>query len=152
MKYHYLLLLSSVLWLSGCSGKSDRWTQARPPVYPVSGQVLLNGQPVEQATITFQPADPEGKPGSALTDADGRFEAQTFDPGDGLTAGTHRVAIKKIAMVDAAGNIVEEIREPGGITEKHFLPKQYGDFTTSELEIVVSAEDSNELAPMDLKE
>ncbi|QEG38081.1 carboxypeptidase-like regulatory domain-containing protein [Roseimaritima ulvae] len=152
MKYHYLLLLSTLMCLGGCSGKSDRWTQARPPVYPVSGQVLLNDQPVEHATITFQPSDPAGKAGSAITDAEGRFEAQTFDPGDGLTAGTHKVAIKKIAMVDASGNIVEEIREPGGITEKHFLPKKYGDYETSELEITVNADGSNELTPFELKE
>ncbi|QDV71150.1 hypothetical protein Poly24_48840 [Rosistilla carotiformis] len=151
--------LLNVLWaaplicLVGCGGPtSDRWTRDRPPVYHVSGQVLLNGEPLDQATVIFQPVGPEGKPGTAVTDADGRFEVQTFDPGDGLTEGTHRVAIKKSGMVDKAGNIVAEVGEPGSVTEKNFVPTQYSDFEKSGIEIVVTASDDNELEPFQLKD
>ncbi len=146
-----LLWLAPFVCLVGCGGpKSDRWTRDRPPVYPVSGQVLLDGEPLPQATVLFQPTAPEGKPGSAVTDDEGRFEVQTFDPGDGLTEGTHRVAIKKIAMVDKAGNIVAEVGEPGSVTEKNFVPKQFSDFEKSGLEITISANGENELEPFQL--
>ncbi|WP_417735902.1 hypothetical protein [Rosistilla oblonga] len=85
-----------------------------------------------------------------MTDDEGRFEVQTFDPGDGLTEGTHRVAIKKIAMVDKAGNIVAEVGEPGSVTEKNFVPKQFSDFEKSGLEITISANGENELEPFQL--
>ncbi|QDS86037.1 hypothetical protein EC9_01950 [Rosistilla ulvae] len=149
----FLLCAAPLVLFVGCGGrKSDRWTRDRPPVYPVSGQVLLDGEPLPQATVLFQPIAPEGKPGSAVTDDQGRFEVQTFDPGDGLTEGTHRVAIKKIAMVDKAGNIVAEVGEPGSVTEKNFVPKQFSDFEKSGLEITVSTDGENQLEAFQLTE
>lgn len=149
-----LLLVALLALASGCdSGASDRWTQDRPPVYPTSGQVLLDGQPIEGATVTFQPLDGAGKPGYATTDGDGRFEAQTFDPGDGLTAGRHRVAIQKTAMVDRSGNVVEVITDEGtGLTEKNFLPAKYADYTASGLEVEIVPDTENALEPFALSE
>ncbi|QDS91845.1 hypothetical protein FF011L_05810 [Roseimaritima multifibrata] len=147
-----LMLVAPLAWSVGCDGGGDRWTRDRPPVYPVSGQVILNGKPLEQATVTFQPTDPKGKAGSAVTDAEGRFEAMTFDAGDGLTEGSHRVAVKKTVMVDSSGNVVSEIREPGSVTEKSFVPAKYSDFEKSGLEITVSSAEDNELAPFEITE
>lgn len=146
-----LLSASFLLLLGGCSKKSDKWTAGRPPVYPASGIVLLNGEPVADATITFQPVDPSGKGGSALTDSSGYFQAQTFDPGDGLTEGVHNVAVRKTKMVDRDGNVVEEIREPGGIVEKDFLPKKYGNFDKSGLQVTITG-GKNDLGKFDLSE
>jgi len=136
--------------LVGCSSKADdKWTRGRPPVYETTGQVTYNGEPIADAVVTFQPVDDTGRGGSAVTDDQGYFEAQTFDPGDGLTEGTHRVAVQKIQMVDASGNVVTEIREPGGIREKNLLPKRYADFEKSEIEITIQADD-NDLGVIEL--
>ena len=133
-------LFASIVVLSiGCSKKSDKWTAGRPPVYPASGQVLLNGEPVADATVTFQPVDPAGKGGSALTDANGYFEAQTFEPGDGLTEGVHNVALRKVQMVDRNGNVVTEIREPGSVVEKNHLPAKYGKYDESGLQVTIDS-------------
>ncbi|QDU76244.1 hypothetical protein Pan97_32890 [Bremerella volcania] len=130
--------------LVGCSGKrEDKWTRGRPPVYEVTGQVTYQGQPVADAVVTFQPVEATGRGGSAITDSSGYFEAQTFDPGDGLTPGTHRVAIHKVQLVDASGNVVTEIREPGGLREKNLVPKRYADFKKSGIEIVVKETDND---------
>ncbi|PQO46199.1 carboxypeptidase-like regulatory domain-containing protein [Blastopirellula marina] len=136
----------------GCSKSEDKWTQGRPPVYPASGYILLDGKPVEKATVTFQPDDPEGRGGYATTDSNGYFEAQTYEPGDGLTAGKHLVAIQKTAFVDKAGNIVEEIREPGSAIEKSFLPKKYASFEKSEIEVEIKADGENDLGEIKLSE
>jgi hypothetical protein len=140
-----------VFLASGCGAQGDKWTKDRPPVYPVSGQVLLNGEPVAKATVAFQPVGQGGKPGSALTDDRGYFNAQTFEKGDGLTRGKHRVSIRKTHLVDRAGNIVEMVVDDGGgLTEKHFLPDKYADFTTSGIEVLIEADKTNKLEPFNL--
>jgi len=145
------VFISIFILAVGCTKKSDKWTQGRPPVYPTHGQVLLDGEPVEQATVTFQPVDPAGKGGYAVTDAEGMFKAQTFEPGDGLTEGKHKVKIQKTHLVDRDGKIVEVVREPGGIVEKNFLPKKYAKFETSDVEIEVTT-DENEIGAFNLTE
>jgi len=145
-----LYLLALMFLIVGC-GRDDQWVQGRPPVYPTSGQVLFNGEPVEKATVIFQPVDAGGKPGTALTDARGYFKAETFENADGLTEGTHRVSIRKVHMADRDGNIVEMVLDDGGgLQEKHFLPEAYASFETSGLEITIEATGRNELQPFNL--
>jgi hypothetical protein len=145
-----LWLLVPVLLIIGC-GRDDKWVQGRPPVYPTSGQVLLDGEPVEKATVVFQPVDANGKPGTALTDARGYFQAETFESGDGLTAGTHRVSIRKVHMADRDGNIVEAVVDDGGgLKEKHFLPEKYANVETAGIEVTIEATGQNELQPFNL--
>lgn len=147
-----LLVLGAVasVLLVGCSGRrDDKWTRGRPPVYEVTGKVTYQGEPVADAVVTFQPVDESGRGGSAITDDQGYFEAQTFDPGDGLTPGKHRVAIHKVQLVDASGNVVTEIREPGGLREKNLVPKRYADFKKSGIEITVE-EDDNDVGVFEL--
>ncbi|MBO0699216.1 MAG: hypothetical protein J2P46_12540 [Zavarzinella sp.] len=68
-------------------------------VVPVSGRVTLNGQPLANVHVSFQPiaAGTEINPGGgsyALTDADGRFALRLVE-GDapGAVVGRHRVEI-----------------------------------------------------------
>lgn len=137
------------LLLAGC-GSSDRWKDGRPPVYPASGSVTMNGQPLEGATVIFSPEDPAGKPGVAITDKSGRFDAETFEPKDGLTAGPHKVTVEKTTLVDKQGNPVEVIREPGDVKEVREVPKQYSNFATSGLRVEVK-DGKNEFPAFELK-
>ncbi|MFN3151459.1 hypothetical protein [Bremerella sp.] len=147
---HTYALLAGLLLLSiGCTQKSDKWTDGRPPVYPSSGQILLDGEPIAEATVTFQPVDPTGRGGSAITDSSGYFDAQTFEPGDGLTEGMHNVSIRKIQMVDRNGNVVEEIREPGSVVEKNLVPDKYSKFDKSGLQVTISI-GKNDLGKIEL--
>lgn len=75
------------------------------PVYPAGGAVTYRGKPVENAAITFHPADPatialpDGKQGPEIahpttrTDADGKFALSTYYTDDGAPAGDYRVTI-----------------------------------------------------------
>ncbi|TWT31803.1 carboxypeptidase-like regulatory domain-containing protein [Blastopirellula retiformator] len=134
----------------GCSSKEDKWTRGRPPVYPANGQVMLDGQPVAEAMVTFQPVDESGKGGAARTDANGYFEAQTFEPGDGLTEGAHRVAIQKTKMVDRQGNEVTVIYEPGDAIERNFLPAKYAKYEKSDIEVQIDPVSENDLGQIQL--
>jgi hypothetical protein len=78
--------------LSGCSG-SDKYV-------PVSGQVIIDGEPVEGCSVTFTPIsgavdDKDAPFGSyAHTDKDGRLTLKVIDPDnsiEGAAVGKHRV-------------------------------------------------------------
>ena len=130
---------------AACSS-DDAWKKNRPPVYATTGSVIVDGRPMEGVTVMFQPVDEaKGKPGTAITDSNGLFSVQTFDPGDGLTEGTHRVSLRKTVMLDKQGNEVKEIREPGDAKETHLIPKKYQEFKTSGIEVQIKPEDANEL-------
>ena len=145
----WLLVSIGCLHLAGCSS-SDRWKEGRPPTYFTSGKVLLDGKPEAGVTVTFQPTDQEkGKPGFAVTDENGYFEAQTFDPRDGLTEGTHRVALKKAQLVDRAGKVVTEVTSDAPLKEQHVVPEKYNDFAKSQIEVQIKA-GKNNLEPFQL--
>src|SRR5438477_9754865 len=68
---------------------------------PVSGKVTLNGQPLAEARISFQPigSEKEQGPGSATTtDAEGKFILTTAEGHRGATVGKHQVRISTLKM------------------------------------------------------
>jgi hypothetical protein len=76
----FCLVLASV---AGC----DRG----PTLAPVSGKVLLNGQPLEFGSVMFQPSS--GQPAIGEIQPDGTFTLSTFAPNDGAVVGVHKVRI-----------------------------------------------------------
>jgi hypothetical protein len=78
--------------IAGCSDDT-------PQTVPVSGRVTFDGQrPPGTGTVYFLPTEPaEGFPSRPATgdfDANGRFSAKTFDPGDGLMPGRYIMHIE----------------------------------------------------------
>lgn len=89
--------------IMGCSGGEDEWTKNLPETVPVSGIVLLDGQPVEGASIVFAPADGAKYPAKALTDRSGQFEVDAFPSKSGAVPGKYKVMISKtIETTDAS--------------------------------------------------
>jgi hypothetical protein len=78
---HILLL---VVGLAGCGG-GERTS-------PVEGDVSLDGKPVAGAAIQFVPQE-KGRDATAETDKDGHFVMSTFQPRDGVVAGSYKVVI-----------------------------------------------------------
>src|SRR5262245_59643767 len=77
------------LGLTGCG-------DGRIKVYPASGQVLYNGEPLKGVDIAFHPLDPKsntGYPPHATTDENGKFTLTTFLKDDGAPAGEFQVAV-----------------------------------------------------------
>ncbi len=94
-------------------------------VVPVGGTLTLNGQPVPNARISFQPlagAEDEPGPGSyGQTDAAGKFELRVVNPDQpGAIVGTHRVRIRTDLRDDPDSDIAT------GPTQE-YIPKQYWD-------------------------
>ncbi len=104
----------------------------RPPLAPVSGQVTYEGKPLKTGKIQFLPAEGRSATGKIR---DGRIEeVGTFDRGDGVLVGSHRVAIYAF------------IREPVGMEAPPWvIPQRYGDPATSGLTAEIRSGKTNEL-------
>jgi hypothetical protein len=124
-KFCCALLLASLGFLNGC-GPSG------PKCVPVSGTVTLDGDKMPGPGFIYFTIDPTGKaavsrPGTAEFDADGKYRAKSFVPGDGLMAG------KYLLRVDCW-------QTPPNMEGKpivSFLPNKYQDAKESGLELTV---------------
>jgi hypothetical protein len=110
-----VLLLLAVA-LAGCG-------DGRPKRVPVSGRVLIDGQPLKAGMIRVLPADDRAALGAI--GPDGRFTLTTFEPNDGCVLGKHRVTV--------SGN---ENRGPSAIF--WHAPKKYIDPNESGLELDIT--------------
>lgn len=78
-----LPLVAVALLIAGCGGPTN--------VGVVTGVVTLDGQPLEEARVTFQPR--EGSPSAGTTDASGRYELRYTRSVKGAAVGEHEVSI-----------------------------------------------------------
>ena len=67
-------------------------------LYPVSGKVLVKGQPAEGAKVTFYPTaaesmGPKMPVPAGTTDANGDFRLQSSEADDGAPAGEFKVTV-----------------------------------------------------------
>ncbi|MCA9234419.1 MAG: hypothetical protein KDA44_03060 [Planctomycetales bacterium] len=111
--------LAAFVMIAACAGCADSPYE----LAPVSGAVTLNGEPLANATVSYEPrGGPERSivgPGSVgTTDAEGRYTLSTFKDEPGAVVGQHTVRIstfksqfKDIKNSDAV-EVVSEERVP----------------------------------------
>lgn len=80
----YLAIGFLLTAIAGCGDK-------RPSRVPISGQVLIDGQPLKFGVVRFIPD--EGRPSSGNLDNNGHFTLHCFEDDDGAVLGHHKVAI-----------------------------------------------------------
>ncbi|MBQ7815398.1 MAG: carboxypeptidase regulatory-like domain-containing protein [Thermoguttaceae bacterium] len=139
--------------LAGCSKARIKG------LVPVEGVVTLNGEPVSGATIMFAPKkhDPSRPKGSAqaVTDASGKFQMTTLDPGDGVFPGDYYVTVTK-DRVEGGLSLEEvkrqhenpELRDDASAPEQTLireLPDKYADINSSGLDQTIPAEGNKNL-------
>jgi len=111
--------LGLIVLLAATVGCGD----GRPKRVAVSGQVLIDGDPIPGGSIRFVP---EGdRPAAAEIDEQGHFTLRCYDGEDGAVIGTHRVQV-------AARTIA------GGKKVEWYAPKKYSDFRSSGLTVEVT--------------
>ncbi len=111
VRYTMMGVMLLVCTASGCG-------DGRPRRVPVSGQVVIDGQPLTTGAVRFYPSD--GRPATGEIDANGRFSLFTYEPGDGCPPGTHRVAVFSSEEVNST-------------TRHWYTPKKYASANTSDL-------------------
>jgi hypothetical protein len=120
----YFVLSFVFLLLASCGGPYK--------VAPVSGRITVNGNPLDHASLTFQPVATEGKvdpgPGSgAFTDAEGRYTLTLVGKETrGAVVGKHKVRI----YLTPEANVVDKAKKP--VKE---LPERYNAKTTLEYDV-----------------
>jgi hypothetical protein len=85
-------------WLLVCTALGCSTDDGRVDVYPVTGKVMVKGQPAEGAEVVFYPvtAEVDGVkiPGpAATTDANGVFRLRSYEAEDGAPAGEFKVTV-----------------------------------------------------------
>lgn len=128
----------------GCSGGENL-----PPVYPASGTVLLNGAPLEGATVVFRDAAGTARPATAVTDAQGNFRLSTYGTKDGAVAGSHIVTVSKNVSTSGSNESVsmEEAVEAGSQDAPKVsseVPPQYSNPNQTPLKYEVTEDGANE--------
>lgn len=140
MKFWSLVILAA-LFTGGCKDGSR--------TAPVSGQVKLNGKPLPEAHLTFQPKASGsvnvGVGSVGVTDIDGRYNLKTINGDNGAVVGRHTVSIRTNAFREVAP---ASDKDPVG-RPKERIPSRYNDNT--ELEFNVPAEGTDAADFLDLK-
>ena len=90
----------------------------RPERLVVSGQVLIDGQPLTYGYVRFVPKG--ARPSSSMLDENGRFTLTCYGDEDGVVPGVHRVEVN-------AGESLS------GTKRFWHAPKKYAGFRTSPL-------------------
>jgi hypothetical protein len=109
-----LLVLLLLLAASGCGRRMVK----------LEGKVTLDGQPLEGATVTFNPQGGSGESASGLTGSDGVFYLTTRTSGDGVAAGSYKVTITKSAVSDVPGGDQPNPTDPKSMIK---AMKEYSD-------------------------
>jgi len=111
-----------------------------PVTYRVSGEVTLNGSPVENAIISFVPTEnsSENLAVQSVTNGQGKFDASSlFEQGRvrqaGILPGKYAVEITKLKLPTTVD-----------VKPTNVMPERYASVKTSKLSVIVSAKEANE--------
>jgi hypothetical protein len=137
-----MIAVLAALTLCGCK-------KSAPPIVPVTGIVMLDGQPLPKAEVRFYPQE-EGLPsnyiGMAVTDDNGRYTLMTNGQSGGC-AGVNKITIAEGPPPDNAR--VQGAFEAYKQTLKNRpIPDRFGRLSAETLTITVAAGQSE--YPIDL--
>jgi hypothetical protein len=121
------------IWLGGLILLAGCEPAANPDMVPVKGTVTYKDKPVAGANVVFQSSE-QGSFG--VTDEQGRFQLQTFAPGDGAPPGEYKVLISKmqITVPEFDQGDPQYVPPP---PPKHLIPAKYADANTSGLRVTL---------------
>lgn len=119
----------AVVLAPGCGGEDG------PPRFPITGQVTLDGKPLQTGTIAFHPGG-EGNAASADV-TDGTF---AINRSNGLVAGKYKV---EIVSVQGTGKQIKSPDDPTATIEetRNLIPERYS--RESRIEAVVKPDAEN---------
>ena len=127
-RYCLVAFLPLLLFSIGCGPKNELGRQA------VTGQIRLDGVPLDRGTIMFAPEQPRGVSAGAQIE-DGSYSIEAHQ---GLTAGRYIVRI--YAADDKAETVAPELPGPGIRTQPERIPFKYNLRSESTLDVDGSAD------------
>ncbi|WP_339907372.1 hypothetical protein [Symmachiella dynata] len=119
---HFVVCLGILVLLGGCSGEKE---YVETPVFPVSGNVTVRGEPAYGAYVLLHPVGDVGltkgnKP-FARVGEDGVFNVTTYDTSDGAPAGEYKVTVIWPENPEARGPSPDRLRGRYATPDKSVL-------------------------------
>lgn len=115
--------LLTFIGLAGCSGDTEEAEEA-PPLHPVSGTVMLDGEPAVGVAVTFMPAGTtEGGLAYGITDESGKFSLTYENDEPGCPAGDFVATFSKVAMSD--GSPIPEGKTAADVDAVQVIPDRF---------------------------
>lgn len=97
LNFSYLMCLAIAV-VAGC-GEPPKGGE-RLAVFPVSGEIFVDGEPAEGASVLLTPVTPHNLPASAApiastgaVDDSGKFVISTYESGDGAPNGKYKLTV-----------------------------------------------------------
>lgn len=127
-------LLLTIGLIPGCSGAT---AAPAPELYPVSGEVLLDGEPAAGVVVTFVPSgDTKGQSSFAISEGDGTFRLRYIDGHDGCPAGSYQAIFSKMQTPD--GSPIPEGMTAMDVGARDVIPARYKSLTNPTFAITVT--------------
>lgn len=148
------IVVALALTVAGCGGGSKK-----PKIYPATGTVTLDGQPLADATVSFVPQ--VGPPSDGKTDASGKFTIMTSGQ-PGAPFGPNKVTVSKFtgtasmpgpgATADDMKKMYEKMYDKNkkAGAEKGEVPAKYGRADSSGLSADVTADAAKNVFNLEL--
>ena len=129
MRSRYLLGCALLLLAAGCTSKSK--------FAAVSGKITLDGKPLANAMVSFQPVAKEGNVNAGAgstgkTNENGEFTLTAATGEKGAVVGKHRVVITKVEEQPGTG---DERPPRGGWPQKDKIPAKYNSDSTETFDV-----------------
>ncbi len=148
----FVMGLLCLTFAASCGRPKSIPIKGQLPVFPVSGKLTMNGQPMADAQICFYSSEEVPKGTSkirphATTEEDGSFRVSTYGSEDGAPVGKYSVTVSwKGPAVGAAG----EVGVAGDDDDRpEKLPLAYQNPRSSKLKVEIT-EGDNALTAWDL--
>lgn len=125
----------------GCGGGSDKWVEDREEVYPVSGKVTFNGEPLEGAVVMFR-SEAKQLTAHGKTDDQGQYRLTTYETADGAVPGEHTVCVRKTEYETVPSRNSTPDEPATQSIGKEILPKEYATPSTSPLKKTVTEDEA----------
>ncbi len=129
-KLAHALIALAVVTSSGCGAGSSH------PTAPVSGTIKLDGQPVANRSVMYQP-NGGGMASVGITDAAGHYTLKSLRGDfDGAVVGKHRVIIRTVSTRTI--DTTSDKNDPKAVDP---IPKKYNDATELTMEVPADGRD-----------
>jgi hypothetical protein len=114
-----LLLLFPLMLGCGKTGLSG--------LYPVKGKITLQGQPIGNISISFEPIgnNPDIRPATSTSKEDGTFVVTTLKPGDGAYPAKYKVLLRRVVTKTIGGNTIGRDTIPQKYRNPENTPIEY---------------------------
>ena len=105
-------------------------------VVSVPGEVILDGRPIEKATVMLLPLSKGGLPARGTSDANGQFTLVTEKVGEGVMPGEYDVAV---TLVEVSGLPTGPGTGQGVVRTRWIVPEKYSNPKTAGISVEVKS-------------